>query len=130
MERATRDHRELVRLTEERLGGDLLRTVGRRLELELVEEHDGVVVNITVDGEEEGGLGVGFIGDLEQSIAFFADSLCEHTLHEAVWGGWPICSRHGGHPLEPVAVGGIASWCCPRDQSVVAAIGQLPATNP
>jgi hypothetical protein len=40
---------------------------------------------------------------------------------------WPECPRHpNSHPLQPGITGQRATWSCPRDSTVVAAIGDLP----
>jgi hypothetical protein len=43
---------------------------------------------------------------------------------------WPECPRHpNSHPLQPAVIDQRATWCCPRDGTIVANIGHLPITT-
>jgi hypothetical protein len=113
-----------------RISDDLAATTGRRLEL-LADAGTGafIEVHVFLDGEPHGGFGRSLAADPEAQLAEVADLLREHTLDEAVWGGWPICPDHHTHPLDPcLDPDGLASWRCPRGR-FIARIGDLPPSD-
>lgn len=64
----------------------------------------------------------------EQS-AMVADQVQDWAVDSVRRGdrsNWPPCPAHpANHPLEAVAVDGVAVWRCPRSAQVVAEIGHL-----
>lgn len=80
--------------------------------------HGGLwIADLSVDGSPVGA--TSFLWDDENpevSLADLADRLCESFLHEEVWGGWPICPRHGSRPMwATVGDDGVAVWACEED---------------
>lgn len=102
----------------QRIAADLERTTGRTLVLDLrwnaYPDGGFWAADISVDGSRLGG--VGFAWDAshsEECLADLADSLCEHSLHEEIWGGWPMCPRHPARPMWATTDGdGVAVWAC------------------
>ena len=112
-----------------RLGNDVRSTTGRVLQLDL-DHGAGLVCHVTLDGNHLGSVGRSWcLADPEVLLAELAEDLQEHSLHEAIWGGWPTCPRHHTHPLEPKVVDEIASWMCLTDDEVIAAIGELTSVG-
>jgi hypothetical protein len=111
-----------------RIAADFGRTTGRALQLRLRLDSDGVVpvVEVVVDGQSKGWFGqIPAAVSLEDLVVELADRACEHSLHEVIWGGWPICERHNTHPLTPSKREHVAVWVCPADDLIVARIGEL-----
>lgn len=86
------------------------------------DDHFDVVV-VTLDGAMNGYFGHAFPVGPEELLADVAGSLQDH-LSQIVWGGWPICPKHGGHRLDAVVEAGVATWRCPRGD-FTARIGEL-----
>ena len=122
---------EPPRLDWARIAEDLQRTTGRHLEVTLRWEVyaddaywmcdlalDGVAIGSTMHRDQG--------DDPEESLASFADTLCDGWLHEEIWGGWPMCPRHPDRPMWAV-VGDddLAVWQCEADSSDEIVIGQL-----
>jgi hypothetical protein len=69
-------------------------------------------------------------GSPAEQLAALADDLADWLVeqlpsigHPAVW---PPCPQHvNTHPLEAQVINDDAVWVCPRDETVVAAIGSL-----
>jgi hypothetical protein len=98
---------------------DLSRTTGFVLDLRdsLDRDHPRGFIEVRIDNGLCGGFT--FWWDPDEpgaAVAQLADRLCEFTLHETVWGGWPICPLHRTHPLEPGVRDGLAMWVCPERQ--------------
>ena len=107
-----------------------MRTTARRLALTLRFESypdNGLwVCDITIDGTPVGASGVRDADeDPGERLASLADNLCEYILHEAVWGGWPMCPRHRTRPMWAKADDGIAWWVCEADAVDRRRIGEL-----
>ena len=85
---------------------------------------EGAWIDFDVDLDGGGpSYGTNFPPDEEDFVAFLAQYLQEQVLDEAIWGGWPTCPLHSGHPLQAVvSVEGLATWICP-DGHPVATIG-------
>jgi hypothetical protein len=116
----------IVAAASERIGADLLRTVGHSLQIRLSDNDDFGELLIYFDGALDAGVGWPMGATIEESVADIADRLQECTLHEEVWGGWPICGRpHHTHPLVPVVRAAHAVWLCPADDETIAPIGEL-----
>lgn len=116
----------------ERLVADFERTTGRQIILQLRWDNypsGGYwACDITIDDKARGSFGVNVNdADPEDTLATTADRLCEGWLHEEVWGGWPICSLHGTHPLDAQVHQSVAVWYCPSS-GVIARIGDLGLT--
>jgi hypothetical protein len=112
----------------QRLADDLRVTTGRQLVLQLARADDSYWwdIEISLDGNDIGGIGRTFSEEPEDFLANLADALCESHLDEQIWGGWPICPDHGTHPLNAgLHETGKATWFCPHGRAI-AAIGALP----
>jgi hypothetical protein len=113
----------------ERISDDFRATTGRGLALafESDAEWGGAEIQVVIEDRYVGAVGRSFSADEERFVSEAADVLREHWLDEEVWGGWPICPRHGGHPLDPALdPAGVATWLCPQS-GPVARIGSLGA---
>lgn len=111
----------------QRVAADLLRTTGRRLTISARPfSRTETEFVLLVDGRWCGTSAYpnSPAETHEHDVAEWADQLREGLLDEEIWGGWPICPLHGGHPLDPVLEAEIAVWACPRGE-VVARIGSL-----
>jgi hypothetical protein len=110
-----------------RIADDLRRSTGRELEVRFVPDESGFeMAEVTIDGRRCGAVGRSWFADsTEERLAILADVLQEQFLHEEVWGGWPLCSRHVGRPMwAGIGSTGRASWICEVDGQEVE-IGQL-----
>jgi hypothetical protein len=113
-----------------RLQSDFHRTTGQDLDLRLGPPAvlDGPeMCEVYIDGQLQDRLGVPDIDDgSEETVARFADWLCEYSLHEVVWGGWPMCPRHPTRPMwAETDPDGRARWICEADPADRWVIGQL-----
>jgi hypothetical protein len=114
-----------------RLTVDFERTTGRALKLGLRWEQysdDGIwLCDISIDDKTLGSSGVGWDeDDPESCLVALADSACENWLHEAVWGGWPMCPHHPSRPMwATLNRDTLASWRCEADARHQVLIGQL-----
>jgi hypothetical protein len=111
----------------ERICDDFRATTGRGLALafESDAEWGGPEIQVVIEDRYVGAVGRSFSADEEGFVSEAADVLREHWLDEEVWGGWPLCPHHGGHPLDPALDNdGVASWFCPHIGRV-ARIGSL-----
>jgi hypothetical protein len=111
-----------------RLEADFLATTGRSLRLELHWENypQGEIwlCAINLDGKGVGSVNVSGAGP-EERLADLADRVCEGWLHEAVWGGWPLCKRHPRRPMWAGLDAGVACWICEADPTDRVPIGEL-----
>jgi len=111
-----------------RLEVDFFTTTGRSLHLELRWENypqgGSWLCAVTLDGKESGSVNVSGAGP-EERLAALADRICEQWLHEAVWGGWPLCTRHPSRPMWAKVDAGMACWFCEADPADRARIGEL-----
>src|SRR5665213_2649740 len=83
------------------IADDLLATTGLTLFLRLQPGIDGWWdIEVFLDDRTVGSFGRHFPTDESEFIVALADYLCEFSLDEEVWGGWPICPDHGTHPLQ------------------------------
>jgi hypothetical protein len=120
----------------ERVSADLRRTTGRLLDLtfrwEAYADHAFWMCSIFLDGADHGGCNVNDDeAGPEANLAELADRLCEHSLHEEIWGGWPLCPRHPTRPLWAVVNdAGIAVWRCEVSATDEVEIGQLGLLAP
>jgi hypothetical protein len=115
-----------------RLESDFRRTTGRQLVLGLRWEpyptRSEWLCDVNIDGEAKGAFGVFPADDGRpgEQLARMADSLCEGWLHEEIWGGWPMCPRHGTRPMwAETGSDGEAVWVCEADAAHRALIGEL-----
>ena len=108
-----------------RIEDDVRSTTGRELEL-LPDSLPGwVEVFVFLDGKPLGTVGQSFSEEPEEFIVEVIDRITEVFLHEAIWGGWPICPDHKTHPLEPrIDHERSAAWFCPHGRRV-ARVGVL-----
>ncbi len=109
-----------------RVAVDLFATTGLTLFLHrLPGSDDWWDVDVLLDGRAIGSFGRSFPSDEEEFIVALVDYLCEFSLDEDVWGGWPVCPDHETHPLQPSMDGNhTAVWRCPVGR-MVAQLGQL-----
>lgn len=97
------------------IADDLLATTGLTLFLLF---HPGIDewwdVDVFLDEHPVGSFGRHFPTGESEFMVALADYLCEFTLDEELWGGWPICPDHGTHPLQAIVDENQAAiWRCP-----------------
>jgi hypothetical protein len=94
-----------------------------------VAERAGVIRFFEADGTGVG-IGVNAESTMAERVAAVADQAGEWAVEALNRVGlpatWPECPAHrASHPLEPVVIGDVASWRCPKTEETVAAIGEL-----
>jgi len=109
-----------------RIADDLLATTGLTLLLDLHPgSDDWWDIDVFLDEQTSGSFGRSFPSDEEEFIVDLADYLCEFSLDEEVWGGWPVCPDHKTHPLQAsLDDNHTAVWRCPVGR-VIARLGEL-----
>ena len=109
----------------------------------VVDDHDwvgdpGLQVGARLWSPYGGGQGVSvLVGEAaDDQLVSMADQVQEFVHEGLLWTSgrpvvWPECPRHpDSHPLAPVhdeRSGPV--WTCPRDRTVIARIGELPAPD-
>jgi len=65
--------------------------------------------------------------DAERLLADVTSSVADNLWPDELTDPWPLCPRHGDHPLQPQLAAGRASWLCRREPGVAIAVGALVA---
>lgn len=118
----------------ERLQADL-RTRFPAISVRFVPHDDGIWVCLVADDDVRWGeVATNFVDGEELGIAAQEELLAEVTFEVAdnLWPDeltdpWPLCPRHGDHPLQVRVAHGKAAWVCLRDQAVAVRVGDLPS---
>ncbi|WP_157537519.1 hypothetical protein [Nocardioides sp. Root190] len=94
-----------------------------------VDEPD--IASATLLSPDGGRTGVSFSRLLStvERVASTADQVQAWVIEEQWTGGstnWPPCPRHPrNHPMTVSIQGAVAAWTCPKDNVVVAPVGEL-----
>jgi hypothetical protein len=91
-------------------------------------------LGVTVEGQSWGSVGVRFEPDdpteLSAHKAQQELTLAYQSVIDNVWpyddtDPWPLCPKHGDHPLQPRLLSDVGSWVCRLDDSVAVPLGSL-----
>lgn len=65
--------------------------------------------------------------ELERLLADVTVDVADNLWPDDSTDSWPVCPRHGDHPLQVRFVDGLAEWVCLQDRSVAIPVGDLRA---
>ncbi len=68
-------------------------------------------------------------GDTEWILAEVTLEVEDNLWPDALTDPWPLCPRHGDHPLQAQFVANQAVWLCLRDSSVMVPVGALGGSS-
>ena len=67
--------------------------------------------------------------DTERILAEVTIEVADNLWPDELTDPWPLCPRHGDHPLQAQFVAGQAVWLCLRDTSVMVPVGALDSSS-
>ena len=63
--------------------------------------------------------------EVERMLVSVFEDVVDNQWPDELTDPWPLCARHGDHPLQPGVTRGKASWTCSRDDAVAIPLGSL-----